>query len=86
MYDGPRRRKNVAHMKYLITYHHLILKRIVEAATAIRQQPGIFERIRQSQLRRRRQCIEVRDHTFANLVAVGNKLHLYFSEYFCDFA
>ena len=72
--------------KTWFTYHHLILKRIVEAAATIRQQPGIFECIRQSLLRRRRLYIEVRDHTFVNLVAVGNKLHLYFSEYFCGFA
>jgi hypothetical protein len=58
------------------------MKRIVEAAATIRQQPGIFECVRQSLLRRLRLCIEVRDHTLENLVVIGNKLHLYFSEYF----
>jgi len=44
------------------------ITRSVEAGATIRQQPGIFERPRQSLLRRCRLCIEVGGRTFENLV------------------
>jgi len=46
---------------------HLIA-RIIEAASTIRQQPGIYERTCQSVLRRRRLCIEVGGRTFEHLL------------------
>ena len=45
-----------------------LIARITEAASTIRQQPGIFEPTRQSLLRRRRLCIEVGGRTFEGLL------------------
>jgi hypothetical protein len=45
-----------------------LIGRIVEAAATIRQKPGIFERTRQSLLRRCNFVIEVRGRTFEHLL------------------
>ena len=45
-----------------------LLARIVESTAIIRQQPGIFDRTRQSMLLRRRLCIEVGGRTFEHLL------------------
>jgi len=45
-----------------------LIARIIEAASTITQQPGIFERTHQSLLRRRRLCIEVGGRTFEHLL------------------
>jgi hypothetical protein len=69
--------------KHWLTYHQLILKRIAEAAATISQQPGIFERTRQSLLRRcqRWLFIEVGLRTSEYLVSIGNKLQLFQNNY-----
>jgi hypothetical protein len=48
-------------LKPWFTRHHLILKRVL-FPVPLRQQLRIFERTRQSLLRRRRLCIEVGEH------------------------
>jgi len=45
-----------------------LLARIVEPSATIRQQPGIYERTRQSMLLRRRLRIEVGGRTFEHLL------------------
>jgi hypothetical protein len=45
-----------------------LIARIAEAAATIRQQPDIFERTRQTLLRRFRLCIEVGGHMFERLL------------------
>ena len=45
-----------------------LIAHIIEAASTIRQQPGIFELTFQSLLRRRRLCIEVGVRTFEHLL------------------
>ena len=83
--------KSYVHKKIWFMHHHLILKRIGEAAVTIRQQRGIFECTHQSLLHRRQrrrwlgcvmrwvpECVSI----WSQLVANYN----FFSEYFSGFA
>jgi hypothetical protein len=45
-----------------------LIARIIEVASTIRRQPGIFERTCHFLLRRRRLCIEVGGRTFEHLL------------------
>jgi glycerol-3-phosphate cytidylyltransferase-like family protein len=50
-----------------IGYEEDLIARVAEATVTLRQQLGIFERTRQSLLRRCRLCIEVGGRTFEHL-------------------
>jgi hypothetical protein len=51
-----------------VDYEEDRLACIVEAAATIRQQPGIFERTRQSLLHRCQLCIKVGGHTVEQML------------------
>ena len=55
-----------------------LIVRIVEAAATIRRQPDIFERTRQSLLRRCRLFIEACDRMFEHLLEISTKYTFYF--------